>query len=201
MNDSANSDDPLRRILTEVSLGRLTVDEAQSRVAALVAERARASRAASPLAGSASSKGMLIVGLCLLLFGGVFGAVGGFMGWKSYEFTQGTARTEGTVVRLERSGKNNNRIPVVSFTVEGKTHEVRGEIASNMSPAVGTKVDVLYKTNDPNRAQIDSFTERWLFPTVFGGIGGLVMLAGAGCILKGLVSALRRSVAERFTVN
>ncbi len=201
MNDLSSADDPLRRVLNEVSAGRLTVDEARTEIEAIVAQRVRAVRAAPAANLPTTSKGVFFVGLGLLLFGGIFGAVGGFMGWKSFDFTQATAHTEGTVVRSERSGKNNNHVPIVSYVVDGKPYEVRGQIASNLSPAVGTKLGVLYKTAEPGRAQIDSFTERWLFPTVFGGIGGVVMLGGLGLILKSLVGALRRPAAERFTVG
>ena len=201
MNDLSNSDDPLRRVLNEVSAGRLTVDEARTEVEAIFAQRVRAVRTTSSGNLPTTSKGMFFVGLGVLLFGGIFGAVGGFMGWTSFDFTKGTARTEGAVVRSERSGKNNNHVPIVRYVVEGKPYEVRGQIASNLSPAVGTKLGVLYKTAEPGRAQIDSFTERWLFPTVFGGIGGVVMLGGVGLLLKSLVGMLRRPAAERFTVG
>jgi hypothetical protein len=186
-------DKTLRSVLTELSMGRLTVDEAYSKLDGLIRPAARTkSRSVGPLG----------VGLILLLIGTVFGGVGGFFAARSIAFGRDTAHAEGTVVRLERSGNKGNQIPIVRYTVDGREHEVRGDISSNMPPAVNSKVAVLYKTADPADAQINSFVERWLFPLIFCGIGGLLAMVGFVFILS---AAIRKFVgssgqSERFTV-
>jgi len=43
--------------------------------------------------------------------------------------------------------------------------------------AAGDRVPVLYPRQDPNRAIVDSFAEKWLLPAIFTGVG-IAMLAG-----------------------
>jgi hypothetical protein len=49
-------------------------------------------------------------------------------------------------------------------------------VASNLPLyATGDRVRLLYKTNEPEVAFIDSFFERWLGPLVFTGGGGFFL--------------------------
>jgi hypothetical protein len=186
-------DKTLRSVLNELSMGRLTVDEAYGKIEGLTRPTVRSSKPQMQSIG---------VGLFLLLFGAVFGAVGGIFAVKSLSFSHDAVQVEGTVVRHERSGNKGNRIPIVRYTVDGKEHELRGEIASNMPPALHSKVTVLYKTADPSQAQIDSFVQRWLFPLIFGGIGGLAGLIGLVVVMRSIAKRFRSAAgqSERFTV-
>jgi hypothetical protein len=186
----------LRSILIELSMGRLTVDEAHAKINDL----------ARPGSSAKSQKSSLVAGLIVLLVGLVFGGVGVGFGIKAMSFSHDAGSTEGTVVRYDRSGgKGNTRVPIVRYTVDGKDFETRG-IGSNMPPALHSKVKILYKSADPNDAQIDSFVQRWLFPLVFGGVGGLVSLVGLSLTVYGVAQKFRAaalptgSASERFTV-
>lgn len=57
--------------------------------------------------------------------------------------------------------------PVIEFDVKGQTYSFEGDNASYPSDyAVGEEVSVLYHPNDPDSAQINKWTERWLFPMI-----------------------------------
>lgn len=201
MNPTPDSDDPLRKILDDVSRGRLTADEAFAKVDDQVDARAQAAQQDPCLNRTASPKAAFLVGLVLLLMGLIFGGVGASFGWSTYKFSQGTLSAEGTVVRLDQSSSTSkpgkpasrNKVPIVRYTVDGRDHEVRGEISTNHAPAIGSKVSVLYRPESPDQAQIDSFTERWLFPLVFGGVGSLILLGALGMLSRSLFLFLRGS--------
>jgi len=186
-------DTKLRDVLTELSMGRLTVDEAYAQIDGL--ERPAAGPPKTP-------PNSFVAGLLVLLFGAIFSGVGGFFAYKSLGFSHDAEHVEGTVIRHERSGNKGNRVPVVRYEVAGKPYEIRGEIASNMPAAVHSKVNVIYKTADPAQAQIDSFVQRWLFPLIFGGVGGLVDLVGLTLIIRAIAAKFRSATvaSERFTV-
>jgi len=187
----------LRAILTELSMGRLTVDEAYAQIDDLD----------KPATRTTPKKQSIVAGLLILLFGAIFAGVGGFFAARSLSFSHDAAHTEGVVVRHERSGDKGSRVPVVRYEVDGTSHELRSEIGSSSPPALHSKVAVLYKTADPSQAQIDSFVQRRLFPLIFGGIGGLVFLVGLVVVVQAIVQKFRSAIApsgegvsERFTV-
>jgi hypothetical protein len=57
--------------------------------------------------------------------------------------------------------------PVIEFAANGQTYSFEGANASN-PPAydVGEEVSVLYDPANPDTAQINKWTERWLFPMI-----------------------------------
>jgi hypothetical protein len=77
--------------------------------------------------------------------------------------------TTGTVVRLEESNSSEGGCcvysPVIEFNADGQIHSFEGGNASD-PPAyeVGEVVNVIYDPADPGTAQINKWTERWLFP-------------------------------------
>ena len=126
-----------------------------------------------------TNRSPLVVSLTFLLIGGIFLTIGlGMATWTIMWAAGGTQSTEGTVVKMVRGGKGTK--PVVQYEVAGQNHEVEG-LLTTTPPAyrVGDKVQVLYKSASPVHAMIDTFTNRWLFPTIFGGIGGVFALVGA----------------------
>ncbi len=79
--------------------------------------------------------------------------------------------TTGTVTRLEESKTSEGYCcvysPVVEFEVNGQTYSFENNNASN-SPdyEIGSQVKVRYDPADPNTAQINEFSDRWLFPII-----------------------------------
>lgn len=201
--DSANRDARLQNILTELSMGRMTTDEARAELDKL----AELAKRDTPTSTTKPQKPSIVAGLVILLFGAVFSGVGLLFAVKSVDFMRDSAQTEGTVIRHDRSGNKGNRIPIVRYTVDGQSHELRGEIGSNSPPAVNSKLTVIYKKAEPNQAQIDSFVQRWLFPLIFLGIGALVAVAGLIVTGQAVVQRLAARASgvtggdsERFTV-
>lgn len=104
---------------------------------------------------------LFLAGFCL------WGVYAAYTGWQLQ--TKGETTT-GTVVRMEESSSADSGCcvysPVVEFDVNGQAYSFEGDNASD-PPAykVGEVVDVRYDPLDPTTAQIDSYFERWAFPS------------------------------------
>src|SRR5688500_16944443 len=86
-------------------------------------------------------------------------------------------RVTGTVIALQRSGRNSAR-PVIGYTVDDRKHEMVSEVWQS-PPAydVGDEVELLYFPDSPGDARIDSFIESWFVPMMFGGFGLALLLS------------------------
>lgn len=192
------ADDKLRAVLQELSSGRLLVDEALVQIKRL--RPAPSATFGSTVVTKKQSKGGLIIaGLILTIIGGIFATVGGVFGYKTLRFEQMGHKVEGEVVRMVHGGgKSKGSKPVVAYVVGGKRYETEGTVSSS-PPAwkVGEKATVYYNPDDPTEAQISGFVERWLFPVIFGGIGGVVALVGGTLLFTGIV----RKIFGAFTSN
>ena len=112
---------------------------------------------------------------CWIVFGNLFFAAfclwGVYAGYTSWRLQNEGTTTSGTVVRLEESNSSEGGCcvysPVVEFSVNGQTYSFEGGNASD-PPAyeVGEVVNVIYHPSDPDTAQIDKWSERWLFPII-----------------------------------
>ena len=70
--------------------------------------------------------------------------------------------------------------PVIAFTAaDGRERRfTAGWYASEPVYALGDRVPVLYRRNDPARAWIDSFAETWLFPVIASVISAVFLVVG-----------------------
>lgn len=112
---------------------------------------------------------------CWIIFGNLF--LAGFCLWGVYAaYTSWILQnkgimTTGNVVRLEESNSSEGGCcvysPVVEFNANGQTYSFEGDTASD-PPAydVGEVVNVIYDPSDPDTAQINKWSERWLFPII-----------------------------------
>ncbi len=58
-------------------------------------------------------------------------------------------------------------VPIIEFQAEGKTYSFDGNTASDPPQYdVNENVPVLYNPSDPNTAQINKFSDRWLMPII-----------------------------------
>ena len=109
--------------------------------------------------------------LVFRVMGVVFVLVGVGFGCFSVAYAVGTREVQGEVTDLVGGS------PVVDYEVDGKKFSVQSAVSSS-PPAysIGEKVSVLYRPNNPASAQINSFTERWLFPVAFtaAGVWGVI---------------------------
>lgn len=96
---------------------------------------------------------------------------GVYAGYTSWKLDREGEITTGTVVRLEESSDSEGGCcvysPVVEFEAGGQAYSFEGDNASD-PPAykVGEQVEVIYHPADPATAQINKWTERWLFPII-----------------------------------
>jgi hypothetical protein len=112
---------------------------------------------------------------CWIVFANLFFAGfclwGAYAGYVSWQLEQNGESTTGMVTRLEESSDSDGGCcvysPVIEFEVNGQTYSFEGDTAS-YPPAyeVGEEVSVLYDPTDPNTAQINKRTERWLMPII-----------------------------------
>jgi hypothetical protein len=156
----------LEDVLQQVADGQMMPDEA--------ARRIRASVAKPPLSVLLVSRVFIIIGGCFALIGVGFAAY-------SVVFASGAERVEGTVTEMVGG---NRKAPVVEYQVDGKSYVFRDSI-STAPPAydVGDKVVILYRPDDPRRAQIDSFVGRWLFAVIFTSLGLSAAAIGVLCLI------------------
>jgi hypothetical protein len=105
---------------------------------------------------------LFFAGFCL------WGAYAGYVSWK---LDSEGEKTTGKVIRLEESNDSESGCcvysPVIEFEANGQTFTFEGDNASD-PPAykVGEQVEVIYDPANPDTAQINKWTERWLFPII-----------------------------------
>lgn len=166
--------DGLEEILAQVADGRLSQEDAARQI------RQLAKRIYIPPWFSRLFK----------LMGAAFALVGVGFALHSVSFAVGTQEVPGTVIQMVGDSQQS---PFVEYTVHGKRFTLEGSVSS-FPPAysVGEKVTVLCRNGNPSKAQIDSFTERWLLPVVFtaGGIIGMVIGAFYQRIMDWLTNAI-----------
>ena len=112
---------------------------------------------------------------CITIFANLFFAGfclwGVYAGYVSWKLENEGETTTGTVVRLEESDSSEGGCcvysPVIEFDASGQTYSFEGDNAS-YPPAydVGEEVNVLYDPANPDTAQINKWTERWLLPII-----------------------------------
>jgi hypothetical protein len=105
------------------------------------------------------------------LFLGGFCLWGVYAGYVSWKLEQNGEATTGIVTQLEEGSDSDGNCcvysPVIEFEANGQTYSFESDNAS-YPPAyeVGEEVSVLYDPADPNTAQINKWTERWLVPVI-----------------------------------
>lgn len=92
-----------------------------------------------------------------------------------YLQTHGVTTTGTVVDAIEHPGVRPNTVGgyelIVEFNVDGETYTFKGN--SNYKPKgsswVGETMPIIYDPDDPNRALIDTFEERWWNPITLAG--------------------------------
>jgi hypothetical protein len=139
-------------------------------------------------------KTLTIIITVFSLIGATFFGIGLFSFIDTQNFIKTAASTEGVVFELKPVQSRKNRgftyAPVVKFqTPDGKNIQFQSSTSSNPPGfSVGQTVPVLYNRSNPQEAQVDSFVQLWLLPTVFGGFGIIFMGVGATIFVIPLLS-------------
>jgi hypothetical protein len=113
----------------------------------------------------------LLIGIGLLV-----GA--GYVYSNTSKFVTGARKAQGTVVAL-RSGA-----PEVKFRAhDGREVQFTSSVSSKPpSYSVGDAVEVLYRQEQPEDAEINALMTLWLGVMVLGGLGSVFSLVGAGLV-------------------
>ena len=104
--------------------------------------------------------------LANLLFTG-FCLWGVYMVYVAVQLESKGVVTEGIVVEMDASTTDGSTTyaPIIEFQVNGQTYSFKGGISSNPPQySVGDQVNVLYDPGNPETAQINKTSERWLTP-------------------------------------
>lgn len=126
----------------------------------------------------------LMFRMLLKIFGAVFLLVGCTLLGREIRFGQAAQFAEGTIidVRVTENADGPNYSPVVEFSSQdGRIVHFQG-MSTSPKPVQGTRVTVLFDKSKPEEARIDSFVQRWLFPTLFTPVG--LVLLGIGAFWK-----------------
>ncbi|MGX1475661.1 UNVERIFIED_CONTAM: hypothetical protein RKD50_004469 [Streptomyces canus] len=136
----------------------------------------------------------------MIAFGSLFLVIGLVLAGVSVSFLTDAEKARGTVVALEwrndsvgtssrrvRSNDKPAAYPVVEFTsTDGAPRTFRSTTGSNPpSYEEGDRVEVLYRADSPDDAEINGFASLWLLPLVFGGIGLLFTGIGTAVAVVG----------------
>lgn len=133
-----------------------------------------------------------ILPLLFLLIGLVLLGNGVGHGRRTRAFLGKARAATGRVIALERvpasSDEQETWRPVIEFTTD-RGYPARCKALASSNPpayAVGERVEVLYDPARPAEGRIRSFTDLWLLPLLFGGLGAL--FAGIGtALLTGII--------------
>lgn len=118
-----------------------------------------------------SSKNWLgwFIGLNLLCL--LFGALAGWLAWRSYTLTATGEVTQATVVSLIEDGESDDLSPVFQFQVDGKDYKVHSQnsyawwLAEILFPE-GKQVEIRYDPSNPELAELNSFWNLWSEPVL-----------------------------------
>lgn len=137
---------------------------------------------------------MLAIGLAMLTL------ALGVAGWVLW-FRSNAQAVEGTVVAeiLTPYSDGNSYCPVISYTTRnGQRLEHHSNICSwPAAYEVGDKVRIYYDPINPTRVQLNNFFGTWFFPSLFGFLGLVFSLSGAGMLAPDyLITILNRFRAQ-----
>lgn len=98
-------------------------------------------------------------------------------------------------VAATRAGGVSTYAPTVSYNVNGQKYTHHSS-TSSFPPAykVGDTVTMIYRATDPNDAEIDSWSSRWLLSALFGGAG---LFVAAVAVPLTLISIRRRGRSRK----
>ena len=133
---------------------------------------------------------MVIVVGFMLLFGGIFAAVG-LMIRKGVDKSHGgrTVSVEAEVTQMY-PGSNEGMTPVYSYTYEGRELTFHNNFYSNDPPyKIGDKAELMVDPDDPQRAFVPADKGMYMVCTIFMTIGFCIMGA-AGLLMLGAAVTL-----------
>jgi hypothetical protein len=113
--------------------------------------------------------------MCVTFGGVVLLAIAGYTLWQSEQALSTHRRVQGQCVDAARQA--NGQTGRIEFFVadDGNTYQAD---FSALGMKVGERVPVLYDPNNPHRNRLNSFRSLYTYPSVFGGLGIIILVAG-----------------------
>lgn len=168
----------LKEILQQVAEGSLDLDEAERRIrnsdpSAMSWKERLLLRAASHRQRSSWMMPLIFTGL-----GSIFAVAGAVGLFRSWDFASRGIETDGIVVNRVFTGgePNEGTTPIIRYKVGDKSYEFQGR--KSVAPDVGQEVRVAYLPDRPNEGQLATFQDRWMEPSMIGGLGSLFAIMG-----------------------
>jgi len=139
-----------------------------------------------------SKKATKLVKLIFFGFGFLWIAVGAFFLLEAKHFASKSYRAKGTVIELKKVRRLSDSkssvsryktvyYPVIKYQTKDRKN-IRFTSSSGSYPSPykkGDQVEIMYDPKNPLKARIVSFRSMWLFPVLFFGIGGVLILTGS----------------------
>jgi hypothetical protein len=135
--------------------------------------------------GRATPGQSLFYGTLILVAGLVFGVVALPYTLETVRFVAQAHKTTGTVVRLAQ--QNSTFHLVIAYTVNGQSFVITDTQGSNPPfHQVNDSVEVLYRPDQPDHGQDNSFLNIWLTPALPLAFAGFFLLTGLVVLADGL---------------
>lgn len=94
-------------------------------------------------------------------------------------FTSGSSDEDLAFREEENIFKGDSYAPLIEFSDKsGKKYEIKGFASSPPKYKVGQQITILYPENNPEKAIIDSFLEKWLVVLMLAGFGFILFFCG-----------------------
>ncbi|MBL1434589.1 MAG: DUF3592 domain-containing protein [Rhodobacteraceae bacterium] len=129
-----------------------------------------------------------IIAVLVILLGLIFASVGGGVTYFSYAFSLTAVATSGVVTDVEvnwsSNGSNSSSSPTYKPTIsflDNSGVKQRAQTflsSSSYNYPIGTKLRILYNSENPSSMRIDSWFALWGFGLIFLIIGVFIMLGG-----------------------
>jgi len=135
-----------------------------------------------------NKKTLRLAGIFIVLLGFIFAASGGGLTYFSYTFSQTAIPTSGVVTHVEVNWSSNSNgggssptyKPTISFFDNNGTQQSAQTYLSSSSYdyPIGTKLQILYRADDPSSMRLNNWFALWGFGLIFFGVGLLTIFGG-----------------------
>ena len=149
------------------------------------------------------SKVIVWIGAIFTPIGLVFAGIGAWAYLEDRSLAESGLRAQGTVIEMVGSRDSDNgytyRPLVEFFDANGERHTFTSRVGTNPPDhSTGETVEVIYAPGSPQNAMLDSFSDRFLLPLIFGGLGTVFAAIGGGLLFgwirhRAIVARLRAS--------
>jgi hypothetical protein len=118
--------------------------------------------------------------LLLLFLALVFGGIGGWFGYGSWQLVNNGEHVTAVVIENELKVDNEggkSYLPHFRYAIDGQTYEQSGPVSTNPPAfAIGEEVEILVDPAQPEKIRPDRFFDLWLVPIIMLGLAGILLL-------------------------